>query len=171
MPILKNAKKICVFLTFTGCSNISKTFYTNYAKPILLSLKNTCSNLLSRLLHRSVAVLLISANPSLAGRRELLPWCGQAMVVATGTGPGGQDNTRVIHLQIKSEEEQDLGSVSSSRTSGVSSDESLPAAVAKQPPLLRVTSHVVDFDDVTVGSSASEFLVSLGGVLNCLVLH
>ena len=104
-------------------------------------------------LRRSVAILLVSANPSLTS--NLLPWCGQALVLATGGGSGSTDNSRTIFLQIK--ESKVPPGVSSEVDSHVSEDTASEDSPSSSSALvLRVIRNPIEFEDVAIGNSSSE---------------
>ena len=108
---------------------------------------------------RSTGLLLVNANPSLTSGRSMLPWCGQAVVLATGGGSTSANNSRIIYVQIKE------GVVTPPETSsqaesqgGVGSDESGSLPASPRIPKLQVLTNPIDFESVAIGNNKGKLV-------------
>ncbi|CAK8686434.1 unnamed protein product [Clavelina lepadiformis] len=105
----------------------------------------------------SVAVVLVSANPSLATKKNIVPWCGQVMFVATCGGPGGRNQSKTIYVQIK----QNTSKPSQDAVlAGVKMEkQSLnDVAICEEKISLKIAQKSINFEDVVIGKNAMKQL-------------
>jgi len=107
---------------------------------------------------RSTGILLVSANPSLTSGKNLLPWCGQAFILATGVGSETADNTRTVYVQIKETDSLMSSDTSSKEEIRERDDDVTDADPQLNPKItkLQILTNPIDFETVATGSSASE---------------
>ena len=108
---------------------------------------------------RSAGILLVSANPSLVSGKTLLPWCGQAIILATGVGSESSDNSRTIYIQIKETTLSLTPYDSSSKLGNHESDADITeedSQSLESVPKLQIHTNPIEFESVAIGNSASK---------------